>query len=177
MDFGTCIYRLAESVRLMMALSIFLSYSLQFYVPMDIMWPAIKSRIPTEKMQLISEYAFRTCLVLLTCKFIPTRQNGLISIARIYVKSYNRLHFFTVALAELIPNLGLFISLVGAVSSSTLALIFPPMINILTSWSNGYGKYRWELWKDIAVMIFGTLGFIAGSYVSMERILQGGAEA
>lgn len=62
--------RLAESVRLMMALSIFLSYALQFYVPMDIMWPAIKSRIPTERMQLISEYAFRTLLVIFSCKFL-----------------------------------------------------------------------------------------------------------
>lgn len=60
--------RLAESVRLMMALSIFLSYALQFYVPMDIIWPSIKPLIPTEKMQLISEYVFRTFLVLLTCE-------------------------------------------------------------------------------------------------------------
>ncbi|CAL8115866.1 unnamed protein product [Orchesella dallaii] len=138
---------LAESVRLMMALSIFLSYSLQFYVPMDIMWPSIKSRIPTEKMQLISEYAFRTLLVIITF-----------------------------AMAELIPNLGLFISLVGAVSSSTLALIFPPLINILTTWNAGYGKFRWELWKDISIMIFGAVGFAAGTYVSLERILEGHTE-
>lgn len=78
-------------------------------------------------------------------------------------------------MAELIPNLGLFISLVGAVSSSTLALIFPPLINILTSYSAGYGKYRWELWKDLGLMLFGSIGFIAGTYVSMENILAGGA--
>lgn len=76
-------------------------------------------------------------------------------------------------MAELIPNLGLFISLVGAVSSSTLALIFPPLINILTTYTYGYGKYRWQLFKDLGVMLFGAIGFMAGSYVSMRRILEG----
>jgi len=74
-------------------------------------------------------------------------------------------------LAEMIPHLNLFISLVGAVSSSTLALIFPPLINILTNWSNGYGKYNWCLWKDIVLIVFGTIGFVTGTYVSIENIL------
>jgi len=74
-------------------------------------------------------------------------------------------------LAELISKLGLFISLVGAVSSSTLALIFPPIINILTNWQSGYGCYRWALWKDLGLILFGTIGFLAGTYVSIENIL------
>lgn len=78
---------------------------------------------------------------------------------------------YLVLLAEMIPKLGLFISLVGAVSSSTLALIFPPMINILTNWASGYGKYYWSLWKDLTLMLFGTIGFLAGTYVSIENIL------
>jgi len=63
-------FRLAESVRLVMALSMFISFALQFYVPIEIMWPSMKSRIPTEKMQKISEYAFRTILVIITCECI-----------------------------------------------------------------------------------------------------------
>lgn len=78
-----------------------------------------------------------------------------------------------VMLAEMIPHLGLFISLVGAVSSSTLALIFPPIINILTNWDGGYGKYHWSLWKDFVLIIFGTVGFLAGTYVSIENIMAG----
>ena len=71
----------------------------------------------------------------------------------------------------MIPNLGAVISLVGAVSSSTLALIFPPVIEIITFWDNGYGKYRWILWKDIFIMVFGLLGFGFGSYVSIWNII------
>lgn len=74
-------------------------------------------------------------------------------------------------LAELIPDLALFISLVGAVSSSTLALIFPPIINLLVNYATGYGKYNWELWKDFSLIVFGFTGFLAGSYVSIENIL------
>jgi len=133
---------LAESVQLMMALSIFLSYALQFYVPIDIVWPSIKQNIPTERMQLIMEYVFRAGLVL-----------------------------FTFAMAAAVPDLGLFISLVGALSSSTLALIFPPIINILTNWSQGYGPYRYALFKDMVLIFIGMVGMIAGTYVSIEQIL------
>jgi len=78
----------------------------------------------------------------------------------------------TVILAAIIPNLGSIISLVGAVSSSTLALIFPPLIEIVTFWPNGgLGKNYWILWKDISIMIFGILGFIFGTYTSVEQIL------
>lgn len=76
-------------------------------------------------------------------------------------------------LAELIPDLGLFISLVGAMSSSTLALIFPPIINILVNYSTGYGKCRWSLWKDLALILFGAIGCLAGTYVSIEQIIYG----
>jgi proton-coupled amino acid transporter len=71
----------------------------------------------------------------------------------------------------MIPNLGAVISLVGAVSSSTLALIFPPVIEIITFWHKGFGKYSWILWKDIFIMIFGLLGFVFGSYVSIWNII------
>lgn len=76
-------------------------------------------------------------------------------------------------LAIAVPNLGAVISLVGSVSSSALALILPPILEIVTFWDAGFGKFNWVLWKDIAIMIFGLLGFGFGSYVSMENIIYG----
>lgn len=131
---------LAQSVRLMMALAIFLSYGLQFYVPMSIIWPSLKSKIQDERTQRISELLLRTSLVIVTF-----------------------------ALAVAIPNLGAVISLVGAVSSSTLALIFPPVIEIITFWNKGISRVM--IMKDILIMIFGILGFVFGTYVSLENII------
>jgi len=54
-------------VRLAMAISIFLSYALQFYVPMSIAWPKLQARIP-KNAQTVAEFAFRTALVILTCE-------------------------------------------------------------------------------------------------------------
>ncbi|XP_050082423.1 proton-coupled amino acid transporter-like protein CG1139 isoform X1 [Anopheles aquasalis] len=133
---------IAQLVRIMMALAIFFSYSLQFYVPMSIINPYIRRNLQTVQSRQIGEYLARVALVL-----------------------------FTFLLAAMVPNLGAVISLVGAVSSSTLALIFPPLIEIVTFWPNGLGRHYWVLWKDIAIMVFGILGFIFGTYTSIAQIL------
>lgn len=125
-----------------MAVAIFLSYSLQFYVPMSILWPEVKKHLHTEKSKHFGEYILRTSLV-----------------------------FLTFALAIAIPNLGGVISLVGAFSSSALALIFPPLIEIITFWPDKLGKFSWVFWKDIAIAIFGFVGFLVGSYVSILNVV------
>lgn len=131
---------LAQLVRVMLAVAIFFSYCLQFYVPMNIIWPPIKSRLSSEKAQRIGELLLRTALVLVS---------------------------FLVAVA--IPKLDAVISLVGAVSSSTLALIFPPIIELVTFWEKGISTST--IIKDLLIMIFGILGFAFGSYVSILNIV------
>lgn len=128
-------------VRLAMALAIFLSYGLQFYVPINIVGPWVRSRMATEQSEEIAEYLLRVGLVI-----------------------------FTFVLAAIIPNLGAVISLVGAVSSSTLAVIFPPIIEMVTRYPN-YGKNNWVLWKDMMLLIFGVCGFVFGTYASVNQIL------
>lgn len=125
-----------------MAIAIFLSYCLQFYVPMSIVWPLIEKHLHTEKSQVYGEYILRTTLVIITF-----------------------------ALAAAIPNLGGVISLVGAFSSSALALIFPPIIEIITLWPDKYALSTWMLWKDVGIILFGVLGFVVGSYVSILNLL------
>ena len=127
----------------MMAVAIFLSYGLQFYVPINIIAPWLKRKLNSEQSQLIGEYLARIGLVV-----------------------------FTFMLALVFgQHLGAIISLVGAVSSSTLALIFPPLIEIITFWPDRLGKNYWMLWKDIAIMLFGICGFVFGTYTSIAQIL------
>ncbi|XP_047530702.1 proton-coupled amino acid transporter-like protein pathetic isoform X1 [Vanessa atalanta] len=134
---------LAQSVRAVMAAAIFLSYGLQFYVPMNIVWPYIKTKLNSEKALEYGEIVTR--FVLITITFVA---------------------------AVLIPNLSSIISLVGAFSSSALALIFPPIIEIITFWPERLGTKGWILWKDLAIIIFGITGFVFGTYASLENILK-----
>ncbi|XP_064636410.1 proton-coupled amino acid transporter 1-like isoform X2 [Lineus longissimus] len=131
------------SVKIMFPIALFISYGLQFYVPVCILWPPIEARISSPRWKVWGEYVFRTFLVL-----------------------------FTFALAAVIPHLELLISLIGALSSSSLALIFPPIIEIATYWpDNKLGRYKWMLWKDILIVVFGLLGFVTGTFVSLKEII------
>ncbi|KAK5639777.1 hypothetical protein RI129_010588 [Pyrocoelia pectoralis] len=135
---------LAQCVKIMIAVAIFFTYSLQFYVPMEIIWKNLKHHFGARK--LLVEYAVRILLVV-----------------------------GTVIIAIAIPNLGGFISLVGAVCLSTLGLIFPAIIDLVTFYEEpGLGRYNWRLWKNVLLIIFGVIGFVTGTYVSIREIIESG---
>ncbi|XP_066147989.1 proton-coupled amino acid transporter-like protein CG1139 isoform X1 [Euwallacea fornicatus] len=134
---------LAQSVKIMIAVAIFFTYALQFYVPMDIIWKALKNNFSTER-QNFANTSIRICLV-----------------------------FVTVILAILVPNLGGFISLVGAVCLSMLGLIFPATIDLVTFYEEpGLGKYNFRLYKNLFLIFFGLVGFLTGTYVSIREIIE-----
>ncbi|KAL3266084.1 hypothetical protein HHI36_010270 [Cryptolaemus montrouzieri] len=139
---------LAQIVRLMMGFAIFFSFPLQFYIPFNIIWPPLKNKInqgrhDDSNESLFAEYTTRTLLI-----------------------------FCTYLLAIAIPNLGAVITLVGAFSSSALALLFPPLIEIAAFYPDKWGRYNWILWKDIAILIFGFIGFFFGTYAAILNILK-----
>lgn len=85
----------------------------------------------------------------------------------------------TVGMAIAIPNLGPFISLVGALCLSTLGLMFPSIIELVTVWEqeNGLGRFKWKLWKNIMIISFGILGLLTGTYTSLHEITGSVADA
>ncbi|KAM3968552.1 proton-coupled amino acid transporter-like protein pathetic isoform 1-T1 [Aphomia sociella] len=135
---------LGQSVKLMIAVAIFFTYSLQFYVPMDIIWRNVRHWFGAKKN--LAEYSIRIALIVMT-----------------------------LCIAIAIPNLGPFISLVGAVCLSFLGLIFPSIIETVTFWDrpNGLGRFNWVLWKNVFLFCFGILGFLTGAYVSILDIIKG----
>lgn len=135
-------------VRLMMAVAIFFSFPLQFYVPFNIIWPPLKSKLTGDKCDdtnesLLAEYTTRTLLI-----------------------------FCTFLLAVAVPNLGAVITLVGSFSSSALALIFPPLVEILAYYPDRWGRYSYILWKDVLIVIFGFIGFFFGTYSAVLNIMR-----
>lgn len=64
---------MAQSVRLMMSLAIFLSYGLQFYVPIQIIEPWFRNHFTGDVARQISDAGLRIVLIVFTCKLIDTR--------------------------------------------------------------------------------------------------------
>ncbi|KAG9340195.1 hypothetical protein JZ751_021920 [Albula glossodonta] len=126
-------------VKLLYCFGIYITYALQFYVPAEILIPLAMAHVP-QRWQLPFDLAMRTTLVIITC-----------------------------ALAILIPELDLVIALVGSVSSSFLALILPPILQVLTF--HNHGLSAWVLVKDAVVSLVGIVGFVAGTYVTMNEII------
>lgn len=79
----------------------------------------------------------------------------------------------TVGIALLVPNLGLFISLIGAFCSTALALGFPPLIELLVHWNKEHGGPGPWLWfKNIFILILACVGFFTGTYQSLTNIIK-----
>ncbi len=74
------------------------------------------------------------------------------------------------ALAELVPHLALFISLVGAFASTALSLVFPPIIELLCSYAAETGLDA-KIWsRNLCLLVFALTGFLTGTYASLVQI-------
>ena len=81
--------------------------------------------------------------------------------------------FIAGILALSIPQLDNFISLVGSISCTALAIIFPIFIHILTLTSEGDGRVPlFIFFKDGVIMVMGVFMFMFGTYTSVARIIE-----
>lgn len=153
--------RLAKSVNILYSIAIFISYGLQGYVPVKILWESyIVKHLEGSDHLLAWEYLLRISSVLVTCK-----------IAKYVLKQLLKTYFFLVILAATVPLLGLFISLVGAFCLSALGLAFPALMEICVMWPDKMGPAKIVLWRNLILVIFGVVGLLAGSYSSLSEIV------
>lgn len=80
--------------------------------------------------------------------------------------------YFSVIAAASLPKLEQVIGLEGAFFYSFLGLIAPSLIHIIFLWERGFGKYKWILYKDIALAIFGIFVLVTGCTQSIRQILE-----
>ncbi|XP_056141097.1 proton-coupled amino acid transporter 1 [Lampris incognitus] len=128
-----------QTVKLLYSFGILITFALQFYVPAEIIIPPLVARV-SERWETTVDLLLRTALVIFTC-----------------------------ALAVLVPELDLVISLVGSVSSSFLALIFPPMLEVATFHTEGLSP--WVTLKNTVISVVGLIGFVTGTYIAILEII------
>ncbi|KAM3968329.1 proton-coupled amino acid transporter-like protein acs [Aphomia sociella] len=132
----------AQTATLLMAIVIFLSFTLQFYVPMEMITRLLKKR-QSNSYENIIQVAIRITIVSIT-----------------------------VAIAAAFPNLELVISFVGAVFFSTLGLLIPAVVDTVYHWDKGLGKFNYILWKNVIIGVIAIIALVSGAYVSILGMIE-----
>ncbi|CAH2063793.1 unnamed protein product, partial [Iphiclides podalirius] len=132
----------AQSAKLIMALVIYFSYALQFYVVMEMITRLLQKRSST-KYENVIQIGIRTALVTMS-----------------------------VAIAAAFPNLELVISFVGAIFFSTLGLLVPAVVDTVFQWDRGLGRFNYILVKNAVIGIISIIALVSGSYVSVVGMLK-----
>ncbi|CAF1456309.1 unnamed protein product [Adineta ricciae] len=78
--------------------------------------------------------------------------------------------FITFFVAMLVPHIGHVVAFVGAVSSSLLTVLFPPICETLTFWPNDLGRFKWQFILNIFIISFGLYVFLFGTALSLSGI-------
>ncbi|KAL4704575.1 hypothetical protein ACJJTC_017830 [Scirpophaga incertulas] len=143
---------LSTTVIVMFAVAIFISYGLQCYVPVEVVWrghllPRLLARHTPAPRVALAEYILRVGLCLLTFIF-----------------------------AVAVPRLGLFISLFGALCLSALGIVFPAVMEASLAWASQ--KLTAALiTKDAILVVLGLAGLIAGTYTALLAIIRSFSES
>ncbi|XP_049829768.1 proton-coupled amino acid transporter-like protein CG1139 [Schistocerca gregaria] len=137
--------KLAQSAKLMLAIAIFVSHSLQNYVNIEIVWNGyLLEKLEKHPYKMLFEYLVRIFLV--TISFV---------------------------LAVAVPNLELFISLFGALCLSAIGIAFPAIIYCLCVWNNETTRFKFVLLilRTGFIVLFAVVGFAVGTYTSLSNIV------
>ncbi|KAI6239697.1 Aa-trans domain-containing protein [Aphelenchoides fujianensis] len=130
-----------QVIKLMFVMCVLISYPIQFFVPLE----------------RVEKWITRKCA--------PEKHTQLIYTARFSIV------IMTLAVAELVPHLGLVIALMGAVAATALAVFFPTLIDLLVCYSKRNLTLR-ILLIDLVLMVIAFFVFLTGTYTALSDILK-----
>ncbi|XP_005176190.2 proton-coupled amino acid transporter 2 isoform X1 [Musca domestica] len=134
----------AQIVKVMVSMGVLFGYPLQFHIAIQIMLPSVIETFKCYEHTLAANLTFRSVMVIVT-----------------------------LGIAELVPNLGLFISLIGSLCSTALALVFPPIIELIVKRDISSICARYSMYlKNAIILILAMAGFVAGTYESLSEIIK-----
>jgi len=76
----------------------------------------------------------------------------------------------TFLIVELVPNLTLLVTLIGAVGSSVLALVLPPLLEFNILACEGIKISWFVILKNVFMLLLAFVGFLCGGYESITGI-------
>jgi proton-coupled amino acid transporter len=124
----------------MMSVAVLFTFTLHMYIPFEITFPLFYRKYGPFKYGI---------LIMCICRSIPV--------------------LLTYTMANIIPFLGLFISLIGASAGAFLAIILPPILNLIAF----QGELPWYyIAKDILIIIIGITGSLTGTILSIIDIVE-----
>lgn len=133
---------LSQIIKISIALGIFLSYPLNGLVVITVVFKDYGNG-SSYNYHYSVELVVRVCFLLLT---------GVVAVV--------------------VPNLAALTELEGAFSLCNLNLICPALIDMFINYDTGYGRLRWKLIRDIALIIIGIIFGIVGCTVAIRQLVE-----
>lgn len=143
---------LSEMIKATVAVGILLTYPIQFHVAVDLIWWDLVASCGPFKHMVLYEILLRIALVL-----------------------------FTFIMATVVPRLNLFISLIGAMCSTTLSLVLPALCDIsLRACPQEDGRlvpssYCAQIFRylmDVITLILAVIACFTGTFYSSKTIIE-----
>ncbi|CAH2061781.1 unnamed protein product, partial [Iphiclides podalirius] len=131
------------TLKVFMALIIYVTFALNFWVPFELVWHYIKQRYEPSKYWLW-ERVYRAIFVV-----------GITLIAFVF------------------PNVSSFIGLLGSFCLSNMGFIYPAFIELCLDWEYpGLGFMKWRLIKCLLITAFGIFLCCFGTYLNGKELLR-----
>ncbi|XP_054276033.1 proton-coupled amino acid transporter 1-like [Macrosteles quadrilineatus] len=135
-------YLCSEVVHLTIALGLLFSYTLQFHIALMLVWPELVTEHGPAQHTVLAELALRLIIALAT---------------------------FTAV--EVLPSLGVFVSLTGAVCGTLLALMMPPLCDLALYWS--CHSRPWKHSFDFFSIVLAVIGLVTGVLYTTVVMIKG----